>query len=94
LYFSDDPHWPAHLLRAAAIQRLSAAGLRLIRMATQGAPDERTMVDESGQAWRRYDATEGTLYLIRPDGYVMGRWRGEASLDLDRVLEEALKDRE
>jgi 3-(3-hydroxy-phenyl)propionate hydroxylase len=47
-----------------------------------------------GQAWQRYGAMEGTLYLIRPDGYVMGRWREAASagIDIDRVLARALKD--
>jgi len=51
-------------------------------------------VDELGQAWQRYDAMEGTLYLIRPDGYVMGRWREAASthIDIDRVLERTLED--
>jgi 3-(3-hydroxy-phenyl)propionate hydroxylase len=96
LYFANDPDWPAGLRRAAAVQRSGAAGVFLIRVATHGAPDAHTMVDESGQAWRRYDAIERTLYLIRPDGYVMGRWRGEASasVDLDGVLHEALEDGE
>jgi 3-(3-hydroxy-phenyl)propionate hydroxylase len=94
LYFSDDPQWPAGFLRAAAVQYPGVAGLRLVRVATHGAPEAHAVVDESGQAWRRYDAIEGTLYLIRPDGYVMGRWRGasSATVDLDRVLNHALKD--
>jgi len=68
--------------------------LRIVRVSAQGTPDPRSVVDELGQAWQRYGAMEGTLYLIRPDGYVMGRWREAAStdLDIDRVLERALKD--
>ena len=38
--------------------------------------------DAHGQAWQRYGATHGTLYLIRPDGYVLARWRQP---DPDRV---------
>jgi 3-(3-hydroxy-phenyl)propionate hydroxylase len=30
--------------------------------------------DPHGQARRHYGAQPGTVYLIRPDGYVMGRW--------------------
>ncbi len=30
--------------------------------------------DASGQAHERYAAAPGTLYLIRPDGYVLARW--------------------
>ncbi len=42
--------------------------------------------DTSGQAWQRYglpDAQAQGLVLIRPDGYVMGRWR---TLDAQSVL--------
>ena len=42
--------------------------------------------DTSGQAWQRYglpDAQTQGLVLIRPDGYVMGRWR---TLDAQSLL--------
>jgi 3-(3-hydroxy-phenyl)propionate hydroxylase len=63
-------------------------------MAPDGAPDARTVIDELGQAWQGYDATDGTLYLIRPDGYVMGRWRdaAAATANFHRALARALKE--
>jgi len=79
LYFSDSPHLPASLRPLVERPQPGVAALRLVRVATHGEPDERTVVDERNQAWPRYDAAEGTLYLIRPDGYVMGRWRGAAA---------------
>ena len=33
-----------------------------------------TLHDDAGEAWSRYGATEGTLVLVRPDGYILGRW--------------------
>jgi len=92
LYFSNNPRLPDHVQRAA--EGSAVAALRLVRVSAHGEPDLRTVVDELGQAWQRYDAAEGTLYLIRPDGYVMGRWREAASarMDIDRVLERTLKD--
>ena len=92
LYFSNNPRLPDDVQRAAEGSAVPA--LRLVRVSAHGEPDLRTVVDELGQAWQRYDATEGTLYLIRPDGYVMGRWREAASarIDIDRVLEGTLKD--
>ena len=92
LYFAAHPLIPAYLQQAAAASRSGAAALRLVRVATEGGPDGAAVVDELGQAWQRYDALEGTLYLVRPDGYVMGRWRDAASANIDQVLRRALED--
>jgi 3-(3-hydroxy-phenyl)propionate hydroxylase len=94
LYFSNNPRLPDYLQRLSEGSRSAVAALRLVRVSAQGAPDPRTVVDVLGQAWQRYGAMEGTLYLIRPDGYVMGRWRDSAStdIDIDRVLDRTLKD--
>jgi 3-(3-hydroxy-phenyl)propionate hydroxylase len=91
LYFSNAP-LPAWGRQVADGSLSGAAALRLVRVSARGAPDAGTVVDELGQAWQRYDATEGTVYLVRPDGYVMGRWRGDGSTvaDVDRALKRAL----
>jgi 3-(3-hydroxy-phenyl)propionate hydroxylase len=93
LYFSVSPTSPAWLRESAAARCSGAAGLRVICIAAGGAAHAGMAVDDLGQAWERYDAREGTLYLIRPDGYVMGRWRdaGSAGIDIDRVLMHALE---
>jgi 3-(3-hydroxy-phenyl)propionate hydroxylase len=94
LYFSNNQRLPECLQSVAAAPPSDTAALRLVRVAAEGTPDARTVVDELGQAWQRYDARDGTLYLMRPDGYVMGRWREIASapVEIDRVLQHALKD--
>ena len=96
LYFSGDATLPACLGPIAAARRSGAARLRLVRVTARGAgtaDDAATVVDEIGQAFERYDAREGTLYLIRPDGYVMGRWRDAASAapEIDEALHLALE---
>lgn len=78
LYFSDQSELPATLKQIADTGRRGVAALRLIRVAMHGAPDADTVIDALGQARQRYAAAEGTLYLIRPDGYIMGRWRDAA----------------
>jgi 3-(3-hydroxy-phenyl)propionate hydroxylase len=94
LYFSNEPRPLASVQDIADASRSRVAALRLVRVSARGAPDPCTVVDELGQAWQRYDAAEGTLYLIRPDGYVMGRWREPAltRAAVEQALTRALKD--
>jgi 3-(3-hydroxy-phenyl)propionate hydroxylase len=37
---------------------------------------------DSPQAWERFGATEGLCVLIRPDGYISGRWASASMIDL------------
>ena len=79
LYFSGEPNVPAALQQLTGAARSGLAALHLVRVAARGTADANAVVDELGQAWQRYDAAEDTLYLIRPDGYVMGRWRSASA---------------
>jgi 3-(3-hydroxy-phenyl)propionate hydroxylase len=48
-------------------------------------------VDSLGQAWQRYglhDPDQPALVLVRPDGYVMGRWLGLDSAPLRAALKD------
>lgn len=71
LYFSEHLGLPEPLKALAQ----AATPVDVWRITRAGLEDAHTLVDGLGQAWQRYDAREGTLYLIRPDGYVLGRWR-------------------
>jgi len=48
-------------------------------------------VDHLGQAWQRYGLTQPdarALVLVRPDGYVMGRWHGQDAAPVRAALKE------
>ena len=62
LYFSAAAQPPAEL---AALRREGPLPVHLLALKPSTA----------GQAWARFDADEGTLYIVRPDAYVLGRWR-------------------
>ena len=50
--------------------------VRVLRVALPGSeagPD--AVIDSDGLATRRYDARDGTAYLLRPDQHVAARWR-------------------
>ncbi len=66
---------PGDLTALAMDAGTSPATVRAIRIASQGQPGQDTFVDALGQARGRYGANEGSTYLVRPDGYLMGFWK-------------------
>ena len=48
-----------------------------------GASPFKVFIDADGLAFERYDATEGTCYLARPDQHVAARWR---EMEISRVV--------
>ncbi|MDN7586688.1 FAD-dependent oxidoreductase [Burkholderia seminalis] len=46
--------------------------------------------DDDGRLFDLYGARDGTVYLVRPDGHVLGRWHDARADDLAAALERAL----
>ncbi|MCM2287948.1 MAG: FAD-dependent oxidoreductase [Sulfuritalea sp.] len=85
LYFTDEAAvLPAPTLAAlAGLSRDGIAVQPLVISAKPGrAGDIPVLDDPRGIAAQRYDATPGTVYLLRPDQHVAARWR---KLDVDKV---------
>ena len=64
------------------------AALSVLRIArTPPLPEDATAShDLHGEAWQRYGASEGLLVLVRPDGYLMGRWATTDNAALSAAL--------
>ncbi len=71
-----------------------AAELDALAAATRGAPrplrvlktGKDALQDPHGQLRQRYGAQAGSVYLLRPDGYVLGRWIAPAAATLRAAL--------
>ena len=48
--------------------------LTLLRITGQPSAQTHTLFDEHGEAWQRYSAREGDVFLVRPDGYLLATW--------------------
>ena len=102
LLFSDQPHAQHSLgvavgsgsgrgsssSSSASSSSSSSATLAMLRIARTPPMTDETAVahDFDGAAWQRYGAAEGTLVLVRPDGYVMGRWNRPDAAGLAAAL--------
>jgi 3-(3-hydroxy-phenyl)propionate hydroxylase len=47
--------------------------------------------DHTGRIFTRYDACHGSLYLLRPDGHVMARWREAVASEVMQAVKEILQ---
>ncbi|CAN0619258.1 3-(3-hydroxy-phenyl)propionate hydroxylase [Burkholderia multivorans] len=78
-------------------QRLRQAGLPfdLVVLAKQQpeSPGRRGGYDPTGRLFAMYGARAGTVYLVRPDGHVLGRWHDACATDLEAALTHALQAR-
>jgi 3-(3-hydroxy-phenyl)propionate hydroxylase len=50
----------------------------------------KVLVDAQGLVTKRYNATPGTTYLLRPDQHVLARWRSLDSAQLQAAMARAL----
>jgi len=78
-------------------QRLQAAGIpfALVTLARHAAPRQPACGghDVDGRLFDLYGARDGTVYLVRPDGHVLGRWHDARAGDVAAALERALHPR-
>ncbi|UEP35652.1 FAD-dependent oxidoreductase [Burkholderia ambifaria] len=67
----------------------------LVTLARHAAPQhpECGGYDADDRLFELYGACDGTVYLVRPDGHVLGRWHDARPADLSAALERALRPR-
>lgn len=80
LAFSPDAALAAGLEALAASTRNTPHPLRVLRVGADG------VRDTHGQLAQRFGGGAGTVYLMRPDGYVLGRWAAPAAAALLAAL--------
>ncbi|WP_321851658.1 FAD-dependent oxidoreductase [Burkholderia diffusa] len=75
-------------------RRLHDAGIpfALVTLARHAAPQHPRCggYDADGRLFDLYGARDGTVYLVRPDGHVLGRWHDARVTDLSAALERVL----
>lgn len=80
---------------AALEQTLQAAGIpfRVVALARDRPTHDSSVIgwDHTGRLFRMYGATPGTVYLVRPDGYVLARWRQPTPEVVHSAIKRALQ---
>ena len=80
LSLAPDARLAAELDALAAATRDAPQPLRVLKTGDDA------LQDPHGQLSQRYGAQAGTVYLLRPDGYVLGRWTAPSAATLRAAL--------
>ena len=94
LYFSDDGRLPDGLQELEAGPDGRRVPFRAIPITSRPmqADEARTHAwDHTGRLFPMYGAQPGSLYLVRPDGHVLGRWRFAAPADVRAAIARTLE---
>ncbi|QGZ56782.1 FAD-dependent oxidoreductase [Paraburkholderia acidiphila] len=79
-YFSEDGATPAPIAALETTLAARALPFALVPLAQRQSTDtpRRSGWDHTGRLFEMCGAQPGALYLVRPDGHVLGRWHGDA----------------
>ena len=95
LLYAEHQPIAAELIRELQACRVKGLGVRLIvvaadaKLAVASGTDVQLLIDHKGRFKERYDALQGTAYLVRPDQHVASRWRTPSPAGLVAALARA-----
>ena len=91
-HFAEEPAPPADLRDLAGTMAQRAIPFKLVPLTRHlgGAGSVPHGWDHTGRLFPMYGAQPGTLYLVRPDGHVLARWREANVAEMVAAIEHAL----
>ncbi|NML60121.1 FAD-dependent oxidoreductase [Massilia sp. RP-1-19] len=92
LCFTTDATAPPQLAAFAESMRYRGIDLTLVPIAQERPldPASRCAWDDTGRLFPMYGAAPGSVYLVRPDGHVLGRWQAPDAGQLAAAVEHLL----
>lgn len=91
-YFSDKGSVPTSLVELEAAVQSKNIPVRLVPLIMHQSLEATGCHgwDHTGRLFAMYGAKPGTLYLVRPDGHVLGRWPSAIGPEVASAIERAL----
>jgi 3-(3-hydroxy-phenyl)propionate hydroxylase len=93
LHFSEDGKVPEEFVALEASLRREGLPFKLIAVTSHLHPETNRdhNWDHTGRLFAMYGARPGTVYLVRPDGHVLGRWHAAAAADIAAAVRHVLQ---